>query len=68
LRALLDAQPNWEVAAEAVSGREAVDLAKKLTPGSAIIDVGMPELNGQEATRQILEGAAADRASHSHHA
>src|SRR5271165_5716481 len=55
LRALLDAQPNWEVVGEAVSGREAVDLAKQLTPDIAIIDVGMPELNGLEATRQILK-------------
>src|SRR5271165_1727274 len=55
LRALLDAQPNWEVVGEAVSGREAVDLAKQLTPDIAIIDVGMPVLNGLEATRQILK-------------
>src|SRR5579864_2975846 len=55
LRALLDGQPNWEVVGEAVSGREAVDKAKQLTPDVAIIDVGMPELNGLEATRQILK-------------
>lgn len=55
LRALLDAQPNWEVVGEAVTGREAVDKARLLTPDVAIIDVGMPELNGLEATRQILK-------------
>ena len=55
LRALLDGQPNWEVVGEAVSGREAVDKAKQLMPDVAVIDVGMPELNGLEATRQILK-------------
>src|SRR5260370_5740478 len=55
LRALLESQPNWEVAGEAVSGREAVEKARQLTPHIAIIDVGMPELNGLEATRQILK-------------
>jgi len=55
LRALLDAQPEWEVVGEAVSGREAVEKARQLTPDVAIIDVGMPELNGLEATRQILK-------------
>ena len=55
LRALLDGQPNWEVVGEAVSGREAVEKAKQLMPDVAVIDVGMPELNGLEATRQILK-------------
>lgn len=55
LRAVLEAQPSWEVAGEAVTGREAVEKAKALQPDVAIIDVGMPELNGLEATRQILK-------------
>src|ERR1039457_3657644 len=55
LRALLDDRPNWEVVGEAVTGREAVDKAKQLMPDIAVIDVGMPELNGLEATRQILK-------------
>src|SRR6266404_5676088 len=57
LRALLDDQPNWEVVGEAVSGREAVDKAKQLMPDVAVIDITMPELNGFEATRQILKAA-----------
>jgi DNA-binding NarL/FixJ family response regulator len=55
LRALLEAQPEWEVVAEAVTGRDALEKAKQTTPNIAIVDVGMPELNGLEATRQILK-------------
>jgi DNA-binding NarL/FixJ family response regulator len=55
LRSLLEAHPDWEVVAEAVTGRQAVDLAKEHSPHVAVIDVSMPELNGLEATRQILK-------------
>lgn len=55
LRALLESQPNWEVVGEALTGRDAVELAKQFTPQVAILDVGMPDLNGLEATRQILK-------------
>jgi DNA-binding NarL/FixJ family response regulator len=55
LRALLEAQPEWEVVAEAVTGRDALEKAKQTTPNIAIIDVGMPELNGLETTRQLLK-------------
>jgi DNA-binding NarL/FixJ family response regulator len=54
LRALLDAQPGWEVCAEATNGRDAVFSAEQLQPDIAIMDIGMPELNGLDATRQIL--------------
>jgi DNA-binding NarL/FixJ family response regulator len=54
LRALLDAQPGWEVCAEASNGREAVFSAEQLQPDIAVVDIGMPELNGLDATRQIL--------------
>ncbi len=43
----------WEVCAEAATGREAIDLAEKLKPDVAVLDIGMPELNGLEATREI---------------
>jgi DNA-binding NarL/FixJ family response regulator len=53
LRALLQGQPGWEIVAEASSGREAVELAVKHRPDVIILDIGMPELNGLDATRQI---------------
>jgi DNA-binding NarL/FixJ family response regulator len=55
LRSMLETQPNWSVVGEAVSGRDAVEQAKQLAPEVAIVDIGMPELNGLEATRQILK-------------
>src|SRR5262249_42577565 len=53
LRALLAAEPDIDIVAEADNGREAVQLVKKFLPDVAIIDIAMPVLNGLEATRQI---------------
>ncbi|MBM3870855.1 MAG: response regulator transcription factor [Verrucomicrobia bacterium] len=53
MKALLEDQPNWQVVAEASTGRQAVDKAKATVPDVAILDVTMPELNGLEAARQI---------------
>jgi DNA-binding NarL/FixJ family response regulator len=53
VRALLESQPGWEVAGEAATGREAVELAKQLQPDIVIMDLSLPELNGLDATRQI---------------
>jgi DNA-binding NarL/FixJ family response regulator len=53
LRELLNEQPGWEVVGEAMTGRQAVELARALVPHIAVIDLTMPELNGLEATRQI---------------
>jgi DNA-binding NarL/FixJ family response regulator len=55
LCALLRNQPDWEVCGEAGNGREAVEKALKMNAGVVIIDIGMPGLNGLEATRQILK-------------
>lgn len=52
-RALIERRPEWEVCGEAGDGRSAVALVEKLQPDIAIIDLGMPELNGLDATRQI---------------
>jgi len=61
LRALLEAQPGWKVIAEATDGREAVEKAQNLHPDVAIVDIGMPSLNGLEATRQIVKKAPRTR-------
>lgn len=53
LRSLLESQPDMEVVAEADNGRTTVQLARELRPDVVVMDVGMPELNGIEATRQI---------------
>lgn len=54
LRTILEEQPGWEVSGEASDGREAVDKARSLKPDVTVVDVGMPGLNGLEATRQML--------------
>ncbi len=53
LRTLLESRSGWDVCAEAADGRDAVDKASKLKPDVAVLDIGMPLLNGVEATRQI---------------
>jgi DNA-binding NarL/FixJ family response regulator len=53
LRTILQAQPGWEVVAEASDGKEAVELALATRPDVAVLDFGLPTLNGVEATRQI---------------
>ena len=55
LRALIESHPGWEVCGEATTGREAVQKASKLKPNVVVMDIAMPELNGLEATRQILK-------------
>jgi DNA-binding NarL/FixJ family response regulator len=53
LVALLQAHEGWEICGEATDGREAVEKAKQLKPDVVILDVGMPNLNGLAATRQL---------------
>ncbi len=54
IRALLESHPGWEVCAEAKDGRETVELAATAKPDLILLDIGMPNLNGLEAARQIL--------------
>lgn len=54
-RLILSTQPDIEVIAEAGNGREAVEIAARLKPEVAVVDVSMPELNGIEATRRIVD-------------
>ena len=55
LSSLLQAHEGWEVIAEASDGREAVEKAKQLKPDFVILDIGMPNLNGLAATRQLMQ-------------
>ena len=55
LRALLEKQPDMEVVAEADNGRTALKHVKELSPDVVIMDIGMRELNGIDATRQIVK-------------
>ena len=52
--ALLKRHPDVEVVGQAADGRTAVELAEKLAPDVVIMDIGMPNLNGIEATRQMI--------------
>src|SRR2546430_5872756 len=52
-RSLLKHEPDIEVVGEAESGRQAVQLTRKLRPAVVVMDIAMPLLNGLEATRQI---------------
>jgi DNA-binding NarL/FixJ family response regulator len=54
LRAVIEKQPGWEVVAEAVTGREAIALTEQYEPDVVIMDVSMPDLNGLEATVEIV--------------
>jgi DNA-binding NarL/FixJ family response regulator len=54
LRSLLEKEKDMEIIAEADNGRTAVQLAAELAPDVIIMDVTMPDLNGVEATKQIL--------------
>jgi DNA-binding NarL/FixJ family response regulator len=53
LRTLLESRTRWQVCAEAADGRDAVEKAAKHKPHIAILDIGMPLLNGVETARQI---------------
>ena len=55
LRLVLEQQPDFTVVGEAENGRQAVAMAESLKPDVAVLDIGMPELNGIEACLQIRE-------------
>ena len=54
LRQMLENQGGYEVAGEAENGRKAIQLARKHCPDIVIMDISMPDLNGIDATRQLL--------------
>jgi two-component system response regulator NreC len=61
LRALLEAQGDFEVIAEAGNGNEAVERCLQLKPDVVLMDIGMPVLDGFEATRRIVKTSPATR-------
>src|SRR5205823_5998045 len=55
LRTMLAPEPDLEVVGEAATGREAIDLTRKLEPDLVLMDIRMPDLDGLAATRAIKE-------------
>ncbi|WP_370417432.1 response regulator [Streptomyces sp. QH1-20] len=59
--ALLASEPTIDIVGEAGNGREAVELARRLEPDVALIDLRMPVLDGVAATREIVAGQTGTR-------
>src|SRR2546428_14016957 len=55
VRSLLESHEGWEVCGEATTGRDAVAQSLQLRPDVVVMDLSLPELNGLDATRQILK-------------
>jgi DNA-binding NarL/FixJ family response regulator len=55
VRSLLESHEGWEVCGEAMTGRDAVTQSLRLRPDVVVMDLSLPELNGLDATRQILK-------------
>ena len=54
LRGLINAEPGMEVVGEAVDGREAIEVARKVSPDVVVMDISMPGMNGIEAMRHVI--------------
>jgi len=61
LLALLKLEEGIDVVGEAENGRQAVEMARKLSPAVVVMDIAMPLLNGLEATRQVLRAVPATK-------
>lgn len=61
LKALIDSQPDMRCVGEASDGRAAVSGIRTLSPDVVVLDVSMPELNGLQATEQIVKGCPATK-------
>jgi DNA-binding NarL/FixJ family response regulator len=60
-RMILEAREDLEVVGEAEDGREAIELSRQLNPDVILMDVRMPNVDGVEATRQLVAGGATAR-------
>jgi len=56
LRVLINAEPGMTVVGEAVDGKEAVEMARRLSPDVVVMDISMPGMNGIEAMRHLIQG------------
>ena len=57
VRSLLESHEGWVVCGEATNGRDAVEQTRRLRPDVVVMDLSLPDLNGLDATRQILKDA-----------
>lgn len=55
IRIVVQSSPHFEICGEVSDGRQAVQAAAQLKPDIVVLDIGMPQLNGLDATRQIVQ-------------
>ena len=55
LRGLINAEPGMEVVGEAVDGKEAIEMARRVSPDVVVMDISMPGMNGIEAMRHLIK-------------
>lgn len=55
VRSIIESQQGWKVAGEAATGKDGIELAERLAPHIVVTDVSLPDVNGLEATKRIVE-------------